>query len=358
MNDFISVIIPTYNERHNITPLVEQIHAVLSNESYEILLVDDDSKDGTVELASALSAKYPVQVIVRKNERGLASAVVYGFGHARGDILAVMDADLQHPPQLLKDMLKIARNGADVVIGSRYVSGGSCEGWKLTRRIISKGAIFLAHLLLPRTRQISDPMSGYFLLRKSVLSGAELQPTGYKILLEVLMGGHYNQVTEVPYCFHIRERGESKLNIRQQIDYLKHLLSLMRRTGEITRFFKFCLVGASGVLVNEGLLWILIRFASLPLAVASGISIETSILSNFILNDFLTFHDRRPAGARFFIQRLVKFNAVSLVGLGINMGLLLLLTNVFNLYYLISNLIGIAVAMLWNYLVNLGYTWR
>jgi len=136
------------------------------------------------------------------------------------------------------------------------------------------------------------------------------------------------------------------------------LLSLMRRSGELTRFLKFCLVGASGVLVNEGLLWILEQFSGLSLALSSGISIEASIISNFTLNDFFTFSDRRTVGARFFLQRLGKFNIVSLVGLGLNMGLLLLLTNVFHLYYLVANLGGIAAAMLWNYMVNLGWTWR
>jgi len=358
MSKLISIIIPTYNERDNLLPLVHKIHAALSGYNYNILFVDDSSSDGTAELASTLSNKYPARVIIRHHERGLASAVVHGLRHASGDVLVVMDADLQHPPQVLEDMLKALHSGADLVIASRYVKGGSCEGWGLGRRVISKGAIFLAHLLLPRTRQISDPMSGFFLLRKSVVSGADLKPTGYKILLEVLLVGQFQNVAEVPYCFRVRERGESKLSTRQQIDYLKHLLSLMRRTGELTRFLKFCLVGASGMLVNEGLLWILRWFAGLPLALSSAISIETSIISNFTLNDFFTFPDRRAVGTRSFLRRLRQFNVVSLVGLGINIGMLLLLSTVFNLHYLLSNLVGIAVALLWNYLVNLGWTWK
>lgn len=359
MDKLISVIIPTYNEKDNLKPLIEKIHAVLSKEKYEILLIDDNSSDGTAEFALELSAEYPVRVIIRRNERGLASAVVHGFRNAAGDILAVMDADLQHPPHVLTEMLRaVSKTDADLVIASRYVSGGSCEGWGLSRRIISKGAIFLAHLLLPKTRHISDPASGFFLLKKQVVNSADLKPIGYKILLEVLMTGQFQNVAEVPYCFRVRERGESKLSARQQIDYLKHLLSLMRRTGELVRFIKFCLVGGSGVIVNEGLLWILHHFVSLPLALSSGISIETSIISNFVLNDSFTFPERRAAGIRFFLQRLGRFNIVSLVGLGINMGILLLLTNVFHLHYLLSNLVGIATAVLWNYLVNLGWTWR
>jgi dolichol-phosphate mannosyltransferase len=358
MDKFISVIVPTYNERDNIEPLVAGIREALKDEDYEIVFIDDNSRDGTAELVGTLSGKYPVRVIVRRNERGLASAVVHGFAQARGELLAVMDADLQHPPLVLRDMVRAARDGADLVIASRYVRGGSCEGWGLVRRVISKGAIFLAHLLLPRTRHIGDPMAGFFLLRRPVITGTALKPSGYKILLEVLMMGNYNQAVEVPYSFRVRERGESKLNARQQIDYLKHLFSLMKRTGEFWRFLKFVLVGASGILVNEGLLWVLHGFANLPLLLAPAIAIETSIITNYTLNDLITFRDRRVAGTAAFFSRLGRFNVVSLVGAGINYGLLLLLTEVFGFYYLISNLVGIAIAMLWNYLVNLGWTWK
>jgi dolichol-phosphate mannosyltransferase len=359
MDKLISVIIPTYNEKDNIGPLVEQVAAALAGEDYEILFIDDNSRDGTAELAESLSGKYPVRVIVRQTERGLASAVVHGFAQAKGELLAVMDADLQHPPPVLRDMVRAAREGADLVIASRYVPGGSCEGWGLTRRVISKGAIFLAHLFLPRTRHIGDPMAGFFLLRKSVVEGVALKPSGYKILLEVLMLGRYNKAVEVPYSFRVRQRGESKLKASTQIDYLKHLFSLMRRTGEIARFLKFALVGASGIVVNEGLLWLLHeRLANLPLLAANAISIETSIITNFALNDLITFRDRRQAGAGAFLKRLGRFNLVSLVGLAINLGITALLTNVFGLHYLVSNLIGIAIGMLWNYLVNLGWTWK
>ena len=357
MDKLISVIIPTYNEKENLEPLVEQVSWALAGEAYEIVFIDDNSRDGTAELAQALANKYPVRVIVRKTERGLASAVVHGFAQARGDLLAVMDADLQHPPAVLRDMVRAARDGADLVVASRYVEGGSCEGWGLTRRVISKGAIFLAHLLLPRTRHIADPMAGFFLLRRSVVEGAPLKPSGYKILLEVLLMGKYDRAVEVPYSFRVREKGESKLKARTQIDYLKHLLSLMKRTGELWRFVKFALVGASGIVVNEGLLWLLHeQLVNLPLALANGISIETSIITNFALNDFFTFRDRRAG--RHFLLRLGRFNLVSLLGAGVNLGLTLLLTNVFGVLALLSNLVGIAIAMLWNYLVNLGWTWK
>ncbi len=183
MGKAISIIIPTYNEKDNIIPLVERIDHALSNHDYEIVFIDDNSGDGTAKLAATLSPKYPVKVIVRKNKRGLASAVVDGLSHVAGQIIGVMDADLQHPPEIIPDLLREIQNGADIVIASRYSKGGARQGWSLTRRIISKGAIFLAHLLLPSTRQVSDPTSGFFMFNRQVIANANLRPTGYKILL-------------------------------------------------------------------------------------------------------------------------------------------------------------------------------
>jgi len=270
----------------------------------------------------------------------------------------VMDADLQHPPEVIPELLKEIQNGADIAIASRYVKGGSWQHPSLIRRAISKGAILIAHLLLPSTRQVADPMSGFFLFRREVVAGASLKPTGYKILLEILIEGEFQKVAEVPYSFKARHLGASKLGARQQIDYLKHVFSLMRRKGELLRFVKFCLVGASGVLVNMGLLWLLTELAGLFYLLSAAISIETSIITNFILNDRFTFPDRRAAGAGHFLRRLVKFNIISLAGLGVNLGILWLLTSVFGVYYLLSNLCGIAAATLWNYLANIGWTWR
>ncbi len=358
MRTYVSLIIPTYDERDSIIPVVERIHNALTNYDYRILFVDDDSRDGTAELATTLSHKYPLSVIVRKGKRGLASAVVDGLKHATGNITVVMDADLQHPPEAIPDLLKALDDGADMAIASRYVKGGGCHRWGLVRRMISKGAIFISHVLLPPTRQIKDPMSGFFAFDKRAIANADLKPTGYKILLEILMEGKFQRIAELPYTFGTRSSGESKLTVRQQIDYLKHIYGLMRRTGELRRFIKFCLVGLSGVGVNEGLLWLLKGSVGLPLFLASAISIEISIISNFTLNNLFTFRDRRFASPKSNLNRLLIFNMVSLGGLGINLGILLLLTEVFGIHYLISNLCGIAVAALWNYTLSTWWTWR
>ena len=354
----LSIIIPTYNERDNIKTLVEQLHKALTGQKYEILFIDDNSRDGTAEAASAMAPTYPVRVIVRTNERGLASAVVHGFNNSSSNIIAVMDADLQHPPRVIADLLKSIESGADVAIGSRYVKGGGCEGWSLTRRIISKGAIFLSHLLLPRTRGINDPMSGLFMLRRPVIEGADLKPTGYKILLEILIAGRFDRVAEVPYGFKVREKGESKLSSKTQIDYLKHLYSLMKRSGELTRFVKFALVGGTGVLVNLGTYWLLTRLAHLNQFAALALSFEASVISNFLLNNFFTFADRRVSRALPFLVQLMKFNIISLGGLGIQEGCLWVLHTAAGLHDIAAVIIGIVLATLWNYLLNSWWTWK
>jgi dolichol-phosphate mannosyltransferase len=354
----ISVVIPTYNEKDNVTPLVERLDSALSGYEHEILFVDDNSRDGTAEVAVALTSRYPVRVIVRKDERGLGSAVVRGFKEARGEIVAVMDADLQHPPEVVRDMLKTIEAGTDLVIASRYIQGGGCEGWGLMRRVMSKAAIFLAHLFLSPIRRINDPMSGYFMLKKQVVAGVDLKPTGFKILLEILIEGHAMNIAEVPYTFRARSKGESKLGTRQQIDYLKHLFSLMRRRGELTRFLKFCIVGASGVGVNLGSYWFITRFLYMNRFTALAISFELSVISNFLLNNFFTFSDRRTSKLLPFLTQFVKFNVISLAGLGIQEGSLWLLNSVLNVHDMVAVFIGIVLATLWNYLVNVWWTWK
>jgi dolichol-phosphate mannosyltransferase len=358
MADKISIIIPTYNEKDNITPLLSRVAQALAGYDYEILIVDDGSKDGTIELASELAFKYPVKVIVRRGERGLATAVVHGLKSATGQIIGVMDADLQHPPEVIPDLIKAIQDGADMVVASRYIPGGGCPNWGLSRRIISRVALMISHLLLPLTRQVKDPLAGFFMFRRQNVDPEKLRPIGYKISLEVMLIGRFQHVVEVPYIFEDRSAGQSKLNPGQQIDYLKHLFSLMARTGELGMLIKFMLVGLSGVIVNEGVYWLLTRFGGLAaydwLAVIIGI--EVSIITNFILNDTFTFAKRRAGKS--FMGRLLRFNLICIAGAVIQWGLFMLFTRLFGVYDLLSNFIGIVVAFLWNYSVNRNWTWR
>jgi dolichol-phosphate mannosyltransferase len=358
MNEKISLVIPSYNEKDNITPLVERIDKAMAGRDYEIVLVDDNSKDGTIAAAEALSTRYPVKVIVRRDERGLATAIVHGLKFATGSIIGVMDADLQHPPEKLVDLIKAIEGGADMAIGSRYIPGGGCPNWDMTRKIISKVALMICHVLLPSTGKVKDPLAGFFMFRRDKVDITKLKPIGYKISLEIMLTGDFKNIVEVPYMFEERSAGKSKLRPSQQIDYLKHLFSLMVRTGELAMFLKFVAVGLSGVVVNEGLYWLLTRHGGLAnydyWAVVIGI--EASIITNFILNDTFTFARRRTGKS--FLGRLLKFNLICVVGAGIQWGLFMLFTRVFGVYDLLSNFIGIVVAFLWNYLVNRNWTWK
>jgi dolichol-phosphate mannosyltransferase len=356
MTDTISLIIPTYNEKDNIVPLVERIHKALSGCNYEIVLVDDNSKDGTIEIARGLASKYPVKVLVRTGEKGLATAVVHGLKSASGRIIGVMDADLQHPPEVLPQLIKAVEGGADMAVASRYVPGGGCPNWGLTRKIISKVALTISHLLLPATRKVKDPLTGFFMFRRENVDADKLKPTGWKISLEIMLMGDFRHIVEVPFIFEERSAGQSKLNSKQQIEYLKHLLSLMSRTGELEMFVKFVAVGLSGVVVNEGIYWLLTRIVGLADYWAVAIGIEVSIITNFILNDTFTFAKRRAGKS--FTGRLLKFNLICLTGAGIQWGAFMLFTHVIGVYDLLSNFIGIVLGFLWNYFVNRNWTWK
>jgi dolichol-phosphate mannosyltransferase len=213
-NPKVSVIIPTYNERENIKIIVPKIFDVFEKNGVkgEVIIVDDNSPDKTGDAAEELAKKFDVKVLHRKAKLGLSSAVVDGFKKASGDILGVMDADLSHPPEVIPNMLKYLIKDAD--FGS--------QNWGIRRKIISKGACLLAKGLT----NVKDPMSGFFFFRKDVIKNANLNPKGFKICLEILVKGNYKKVLEVPYTFVNRKFGESKLNWKEEIKYLEHLLGL------------------------------------------------------------------------------------------------------------------------------------
>lgn len=220
----ISIVTPTYNESENIGLLIERISQVMSDRKYEIIVVDDNSSDGTVEIAKALSKYYPVKIIVRNGKFGLASAVLKGFELAKGNILGVIDADLQHPPEYLLEFVKaLEHDGCDVAVGSRYTNGGGIEGWSKKRLLTSKVAVLLSK---PLVKGIKDPMSGFFFLKRRVIEGVMLNPTGYKLGLEILVRGNYKKLKEIPYVFKRRKNGASKLNKTEILSYLRLLKDL------------------------------------------------------------------------------------------------------------------------------------
>jgi dolichol-phosphate mannosyltransferase len=357
MKETVSIIIPTYNEKDNITPLVERIYKALKGYNYEIVIVDDNSQDGTIDIVNSLSAKYPVKLLVRKTEKGLATAVIHGIRNCTGKYVCVMDADLQHPPEKLPEMIKAVENGVDMAFASRLVPGGGTAQWTFLRKLISSGAIKISHVLLPSSRQVKDITSGFFIFDKSKVNLDKLKPIGYKIGLEILTVGNFDNVTEVPFIFDDRAAGQSKLKMKTQIDYLKHIFSLMRRTGEIWRFLKFIGVGLSGVVVNEGILWLVRHFTNWNVLIQNIPGIEVSIITNFILNDVFTFADRRTGKTSSLFRRLGKYNTIALAGAVINWGIYTGMVHAGVNAYL-SNFIGIVIAFIWNYFLSTVWAWR
>ena len=239
----VSVIVPTFHESANLEVLVDRVFRALSTNSIsgELIIVDDDSKDGTVETIQRLAGKYPVRLIVRKKDRGLSSAVLHGFAEAKAERFVVMDADLQHPPEKLPELLRCLEAGdCDFVIGSRYIAGAGVEDrWPMHRRWVSRVATLLAWPLVP----LSDPMSGFFALRRETWKrAARLNPVGYKIALELYVKCGCRHPVEVPIRFAVRHAGRSKLSAREQWRYLRHLGRLYRfrfPVGSVVLLFIF-----------------------------------------------------------------------------------------------------------------------
>lgn len=222
----ISIIIPTYNERENIAILIREIAKYIKNYSYEIIVVDDNSPDGTAEAALSLASTYPVRVIKRPDKLGLTSAIYDGIQASRSNIIVVMDADLQHPPDVLPKLIS-KLDKCDIVVASRHAPGGSIQGWSLTRRIISRGAITLTRILVPSCSKIKDPVSGFFAAkRESIIRWKPIEPKGYKALVEIIGVTKPKEICEEPYVFMAREKGVSKLNMNIILSYVKLLVKL------------------------------------------------------------------------------------------------------------------------------------
>jgi dolichol-phosphate mannosyltransferase len=243
----VSIVIPAMNEAKNLPALLGRIDAAMAGRSYEAIIVDDDSRDGTPEVCQSLIDQYPVRLVVRKDpSNGLSGAVLHGMGVARGELLVVMDADLQHPPETIPDLLAPLESGeAEFVLGSRYVAGGSTEeNWSVFRRINSRIATLLAR---PFARGTRDPMSGFFSLRAETFRGASrLTPIGYKIALEMMCKCRVRRVCEVPIHFGNRAQGESKLSLKQQVRYLRHLARLYHFTFPRAVLVGMAASGATG----------------------------------------------------------------------------------------------------------------
>jgi dolichol-phosphate mannosyltransferase len=225
----LALVVPTLCEAGNIGRLLDQVRAVLDPQRihYEILVVDDDSSDGTGDVVKRIAKEDPrVRLIVRRGERGLSGAVLDGWRQADADILAVMDADFQHPPELLPELFAAIAAGSDLAIGSRYTPGGELGGWNPLRKLLSAAAVWATWPLQRRRVRARDPMSGFFMVRRASVQQIEFQRTGFKLLLEILVRGRIESVKEVPFAFGLRFRGASKANFKVAWEYGRLLARL------------------------------------------------------------------------------------------------------------------------------------
>jgi dolichol-phosphate mannosyltransferase len=361
----ISLVLPTYNEARSIQEVLRRASEALrkAGEDYELIVVDDSSPDRTADLAEALAGEVPVRVLRRPGRQGLATAVVDGWSMARGEVLGVMDADLQHPPEILTRLASALRNHhAEVAIATRAgPGGGSAEAWSWKRRVTSWTATHLAACVLPRTlAEISDPMSGMFLARASALEGVRLEPLGYKILLEVLGKAHYQQVVEVPFVFEARSVGSSKLGMHESMEYLAHLGRLARSTGQLRSWIRYAAVGLASAVVNVVALTFLVERRAWPVGPALPTAILLALLNNFFWNWVLTLRPSQAPSAQpgvGVLSRLVHHAKVCITGAVLNAALTLLL-NWRGVPLPLASAAGVTLGGVWNLLFNVPVIWR
>jgi dolichol-phosphate mannosyltransferase len=351
----LSVVIPTRNEAESLDLLWRRLDQALAGLEAEVCFVDD-SDDDTASALAVLEAESHgrVRCLFRQGSDrsgGLSTAVVEGLRMARGEFVCVMDADLQHPPETIPTMLAAAEAGADLVVASRYLERGSSAGLDgLSRRVVSRGAGLVARLLFTEARRSTDPLSGFFLCRRSLLDGIEFRPVGFKILLELLVCVPQLRVRDVPLDFQRRAMGSSKAGLRQGLLYFRHLFSLFFAVDGSARLWKFGLVGLSGLCLFLPILEVLTGPAHLPPLLAFLPAFCVSFAWNSTLNRLWTFADQRrrsgPASARRYLERAL---ASGVVMFAVDALLLALGTTT-----LVAGLLAALVAMAMNALIN----WR
>ncbi len=351
----LSIIAPTYNERDNIPAFLSSLNGELNKSKIngEIIVVDDNSPDGTGEILEQSKVQYKnLKVIHRAGKLGLSSAVTEGFASAEGDILAVMDADLSHPAEKISEMYSLCVRECDMVIGSRYVKGGKIEGWSIYRKVLSKGATILARVFV----SVKDPMSGFFMFRKNLIQGKEINSKGFKILLELLIKANFAKIAEVPIVFTNRTAGKSKAGGREILAYLRNLFGYLPHKKEIiVQFFKFSFVGLMGTLINIIILYALTDGVGIYYILSAFFAYFVAMSFNFIMNKTWTFRER----ARYLIGRkYLKFFLVSLSALSVNLFFLYIFTEFFKIYYLISQVLAIGIALTINFLGNKIFTFQ
>jgi dolichol-phosphate mannosyltransferase len=355
----LSVVLPCFNERDNIAPLLDRLDVALAGIAWEAIVVDDDSPDRTWDAAKQIAAREPrVRVLRRVGRRGLASAVVEGWLASAAPYVAVMDADLQHDETLLPRMLAALREArADIVVGSRHVGDGSVgAGFSAARGKLSDFGTRAANLLL-RERAIADPMSGFFMLPRALAEelAPKLSAQGFKILLDLLLSAPRDvRVLELAYVFRPRLAGESKLDARVLLDFAALLLDKSLGWAVPLRFIAFAAIGAVGVLVHMAVLALAVR--AVGFEAAQWIATLVAMTANFFLNNRITYREARLRGPK-LLRGLALFYVVCGLGAFANVGIASMLHQGATTWG-VAGIAGAAISVVWNYAVSATLVWR
>jgi dolichol-phosphate mannosyltransferase len=359
MSADLAVVIPTLNEAGNVDPLYRRLEAALSGIAWEVVFVDDDSQDGTLERIEALARAHPnVRRLQRVGRRGLSSACVEGMLATTAPVVAVMDADLQHDEKLLPAMLKRLRHDdLDIVVASRFAEGATLGTFSDRRERLSRWGNRISRLLTKV--ELTDPMSGFFVLRRPVLDEVvhALSQEGFKILLDIFASSPRPlRVAEIPFSFGERHSGESKLDTLILLEF--SILLSDKLIGNLipTRFALFVLVGLFGLLVHLSLLAAGLFLFSLPFYWAQAGAAVTAMVGNFYLNNLFTYRDRRLRGFG-FVRGLLSFCVACAIGAVVN---LQMAEYVYDLgsHWAVAGLVGAVVGSVWNYGVASTFTWK
>ncbi|MFB5629340.1 MAG: glycosyltransferase [Nitrosarchaeum sp.] len=374
-NTEVSIVIPTYNESENIQGILHLIKEHLPiNTNVEAIIVDDNSPDGTGKIAEDYfrslkeKTRYTINVINRKTKEGLSSAILNGIEQAKGKIVIVMDSDFSHPPHLIPKLVEVLKQSkTDIVVASRYLNGGSIQGWSLKRKIISKLGTIIAKRGLGIKQ--SDPMSGFFAFNKDIIKGINFDAIGYKLLLEMIVKAKGVSIKEIPYTFLDRQNGKSKFGIKTILEFTHAVWNLyrygrkeqrnekrasVRFASKAARFFS---VGALGLGVNYIMSILFTSSLNMWYLHATILGIMFSITSNFILNKYWTFEDRDFAVKRTIIQ-YGKFAGFSSIGALVQLGIVYYLVDELTVSYPIALVSAVATAAFSNFILNKKWTFK
>ncbi|MCP3465322.1 glycosyltransferase family 2 protein [Bradyrhizobium sp. CCGUVB23] len=355
----LSVVVPTFNERDNVTVLYRRLEATLAGIAWEVVFVDDNSPDGTWDVVRALARRDSrVRCIRRIGRRGLSGACIEGILASSAPYAAVIDADLQHDETQLPKMLSLLASGqAELVVGSRYIEGYKSEGFNKQRAGASALATEVARQVLQV--EIADPMSGFFMIRTDRFEqlAPKLSVHGFKILLDVVASARGGlRTVEIPYTFGARQHGESKLDSMVALDFLGLVLAKLTNDAVSLRFLLFAMVGGIGLVVHLTTLFIALEIFKAPFAEAQASGALVAMTSNFILNNFLTYRDQRLKGFA-IVRGLIAFYIVCSVGLFANVGVAFSVYDQEPIWWL-AGMAGALMGVVWNYAMSGLFVWR